>query len=75
MTTCLPSISAALPLRQPDRLIRQEDPRGDAPEQTPGRADRGSCRPSDGYQNAAYADRYREIVAKVRAAEQGIGSG
>ncbi|MGB2177123.1 MAG: DUF6537 domain-containing protein, partial [Hyphomonas sp.] len=59
----------------PDRLIRPEDPRGDAPEQSLEELIEDRAARLTGYQNAAYADRYREIVAKVRAAEQGIGAG
>ncbi|KCZ89014.1 indolepyruvate ferredoxin oxidoreductase family protein [Hyphomonas jannaschiana] len=59
----------------PDRLIRPEDPRGDVPEQSLEDLIEDRAARLTGYQNAAYADRYREIVAKVRAAEQSIGAG
>jgi indolepyruvate ferredoxin oxidoreductase len=59
----------------PDRLIRPEDPRGDVPEQSLEDLIEDRASRLTSYQNAAYADRYREIVAKVRAAEKSAGAG
>jgi indolepyruvate ferredoxin oxidoreductase len=59
----------------PDRLIRQQDPRGDVPEQTLEELIEDRAGRLTAYQNAAYADRYREIVATVRKAEQAKGTG
>ena len=59
----------------PDRLIRQQDPRGDVPEQTLEELIEDRAARLTAYQNAAYADRYREIVATVRKAEQDKGTG
>ncbi len=58
----------------PDRLIRQQDPRGDVPEQTLEDLIEDRAARLTGYQNAAYAQRYRDIVAKVRAAEETIST-
>ncbi|MDX1294454.1 MAG: DUF6537 domain-containing protein, partial [Hyphomonas sp.] len=59
----------------PERLLPQHDPRGHIEPKTldeliDDRADRLTA-----YQDAAYAETYRSIVAQVRAAEHGAGLG
>ncbi len=59
----------------PARLIRQEDPRGEVHEQTLDELIKDRATRLTAYQNAAYAERYRETVAKIRAAESSLGTG
>ena len=59
----------------PERLIEQEDPRGEAREQTLDELIEDRAARLTAYQNAAYAATYRDVVARVRAAEDAAGLG
>ena len=59
----------------PERLAPQSDPRGHAEAKTLDALIEDRAARLTAYQNAAYADRYRELVAEVRAAEEAKGLG
>jgi len=59
----------------PERLIRQEDPRGEVQPKTLDELIEDRATRLTAYQNAAYAAQYRAVVAKVRAAEEAAGLG
>ena len=59
----------------PERLIKQQDPRGETQEQTLDEIIGDRAVRLTAYQNAAYAAQYRDVVAKVRAAETAAGLG
>ncbi|WP_300375835.1 indolepyruvate ferredoxin oxidoreductase family protein [Henriciella sp.] len=60
---------------EPERLEQTSDPRGDVKPQTLDEIIENRSERLTGYQNAAYAEQYRDIVAKVRAAEEKAGLG
>jgi len=59
----------------PARLIKQEDPRGEAGEKPLDELIEDRATRLVAYQNEAYAAKYRDVVARVRAAEQAAGPG
>jgi indolepyruvate ferredoxin oxidoreductase len=59
----------------PERLAAQHDPRGHVEEKTLDELIEHRAARLVAYQNAAYADRYRQTVALVRAAETKAGLG
>ncbi len=59
----------------PERLEQQRDPRGDIQPKTLDELIDDRAERLTGYQNAAYAEKYRNIVAQVRAAEHAAGLG
>ncbi|KJS24947.1 MAG: indolepyruvate ferredoxin oxidoreductase [Hyphomonadaceae bacterium BRH_c29] len=59
----------------PARLIKQEDPRGETAEKPLDELIEDRAARLVAYQNDAYAAKYRDIVAKVRAAEEAAGLG
>jgi indolepyruvate ferredoxin oxidoreductase len=59
----------------PERLAAQHDPRGHVEPKTLDELIEDRAARLTAYQNAAYADRYRAAVARVRAAEEKAGLG
>jgi indolepyruvate ferredoxin oxidoreductase len=59
----------------PARLIKQEDPRGETAEKPLDELIEDRAARLVAYQNDAYAAKYRDIVAKVRDAEEAAGLG
>lgn len=59
----------------PERLMPQSDPRGQVAPKTLDELITDRAERLTAYQNEAYAARYREIVAEVRAAEEKAGLG
>ncbi|MEZ5947279.1 MAG: DUF6537 domain-containing protein, partial [Hyphomonas sp.] len=59
----------------PERLAKQQDPRGDVQEKTLDELIEDRAARLTAYQNADYAAQYRAVVAKVRAAETAAGLG
>ena len=59
----------------PERLLPQHDPRGHIEEKTLDELIDDRAARLTAYQDAAYAETYRNIVAQVRAAEHGAGLG
>ncbi|MFN4225643.1 MAG: indolepyruvate ferredoxin oxidoreductase family protein [Hyphomonas sp.] len=59
----------------PARLSPQQDPRGHVEPKTLDQLIGDRAVRLTAYQNAAYAGRYRDLVAKVRAAEESLGLG
>ncbi len=59
----------------PDRLLKTEDPRGEVRALSLDALIDDRARRLTDYQNAAYASQYRDLVARVRAAETEAGLG
>ncbi|MFN7056625.1 indolepyruvate ferredoxin oxidoreductase family protein [Hyphomonas sp.] len=59
----------------PERLMPQRDPRGEVVQKTLDELIEDRTARLTGYQNAAYAEQYRALVAEVRAAEEAAGLG
>jgi len=59
----------------PERLIKQQDPRGETEQQSLDQIVEDRAARLTAYQNAAYAAQYRDVVAKVHAAETAAGLG
>jgi len=59
----------------PERLAAQQDPRGHVEEKTLDALIEDRAQRLTAYQNAAYAGRYRALIAEVRAAETAAGLG
>ncbi len=60
---------------KPERLLAASDPRGTVAEKTLDELIEDRAGRLVAYQNAAYASQYRDVVAKVRAAETAAGLG
>ena len=59
----------------PERLEAMSDPRGDVPHKTLDELIEDRMVRLINYQNADYAEQYRKVVLKVRAAEEALGLG
>jgi indolepyruvate ferredoxin oxidoreductase len=59
----------------PERLVAQNDPRGQVEEKSLDDLIADRAQRLTAYQNAAYADQYRAVVSEVRAAETKAGLG
>lgn len=57
----------------PERLMPQQDPRGEAPQKTLDELIEDRAVRLTAYQNEAYAARYRDLVAEMRRSEEAAG--